>query len=133
MSHRNKRELRRQREMQRERGRAQARERAERDAPVRPARGGRADNDDDVLYVTQYEITHEPMRDRKWALPPEVQDQYEELHDLIMEKRAAEAIPRVEALLEAFANVPQLYNQLASAYSLVGNDARAEEWARIWH
>src|SRR5688572_23727905 len=67
---------------------------------------------------SSYTITYEPLED-KYKLPPEVDEQYTELHDLAL-GQPEQAVPRLEALLERFPDVPQLYNLLSAAYAGTG-------------
>jgi tetratricopeptide (TPR) repeat protein len=74
---------------------------------------------------SSYTITYEPLDD-KYKLPPEVDEQYPELHDLAL-RQPEQAVPRLEALLERFPDVPQLYNLLSAAYAGTGRPEKSDE------
>ena len=86
MSHRNKKQLRLQREMKRKR-KAQAPARAATDSPRAHSFPGAAGNDGEVICFSEYEITFDALDEAQWPLPPQVREQFKDLHDLIVAGR----------------------------------------------
>lgn len=78
------------------------------------------------VYLTQYEITDEPIQERSYRrLPQSVKDK---LEDLCQEaqRRPLQAIPELRALNKKYPQIPQIYNYLAVAYSRAGESKKAE-------
>lgn len=79
------------------------------------------------IRLFSYEITWKPILDRRYRqLPDHVKDSLEELYDLIPTK-PHKAIPRLLELVEKYPDIPVFYNYLSSAYSLAGENEKAEE------
>ena len=79
-----------------------------------------------AVYVTQYEITDEPIQDHYYRrLPGHVKDAVERLHQ---ESQTAprKAIPELKAMIKQYPKLPQLYNYLTVAYSRIGEIGKAE-------
>lgn len=76
------------------------------------------------LVYYEYTITDEPINLHK--IPAEIENDVEELYFEI-QHRPKDTINRLETLLENFPNIPQLYNYLSIAYSMVGDNKKAEE------
>ena len=82
-----------------------------------------------IVYLTEYEITSEPIQDARYKrLPRHVKDAIERLHTL-SQTRPREAIPELLQLIEQYPNMPMLYNYLSVAYSLAGDREKAEQTA----
>lgn len=80
------------------------------------------------VYLTQYEITEEPIQEPEYQrLPEAVKEQLEGLYDLA-QSRPKQAIPALLELKEKYPRVPQIYNFLAAAYSHAGEKEKAEQW-----
>lgn len=85
------------------------------------------DEDGNAVHVSSYEITYEPIHDRKYKrLPQKVKDAVERLH-YESQKKPRKAIPELEAWLKKYPQVPMFYNYLSVAYSRIGDDQKAEE------
>ena len=82
-----------------------------------------------AVRLNSYTITYEPLED-KYKLPPEVDEQYPDLHHLTL-KHPQQAVPRLEALLERFPEVPQLYNLLSAAHAGAGRPEKSEELTEL--
>lgn len=83
-----------------------------------------------AVYVTSYEITAEPIRDREYRrLPAHVKEALERLHRE-SEIRPRNAIPELQQLIERYPQVPQFYNYLTVAYSGIGALDKAEAVTR---
>jgi tetratricopeptide (TPR) repeat protein len=83
-----------------------------------------------AAYVTSYEITDEPIRDREYRrLPAHVKEALERLHHE-SETRPRNAIPELQQLIERYPQVPQFYNYLTIAYSGIGALDKAEAVTR---
>lgn len=84
------------------------------------------------VRLSSYTVTFEPLEEKedKYKLPPEVGEQYPELHDLTL-RQPAQAVPRLEALLERFPEVPKLYNLLAAAYARLGQVEKSDELTEL--
>jgi tetratricopeptide (TPR) repeat protein len=80
-----------------------------------------------AVHVSTYEITSEPILDRRYKrLPKHVKDAVEELHDL-SQRQPKKAIPELLEWIEKYPNIPQFYNYLSIAYSWSGQRKKAEE------
>ncbi len=80
-----------------------------------------------VTRGVEYEITAEPIHDRRYKrLPRRVKDAFDRLH-AEAQKRPHKAIPELLELLEQYPNMPTLYNYLSVAYSRSGQRKKAEE------
>lgn len=78
------------------------------------------------ISVSPYEITTEPMEDRRYRrLPNRVKDAIERLHD-VAQRRPWTAIPELQALIAQYPHIPQLYNYLSVAYARAGKRQEAE-------
>jgi hypothetical protein len=78
------------------------------------------------LSLSHYEITTEPILDRRYQrLPRRVKEAIERLHD-VAQQRPREAIPELRDLLTQYPRVPQLYNYLSVAYARAGQRQEAE-------
>ena len=78
------------------------------------------------VYVTQYEITYEPMQEQPFSrLPNSVQEQLGRLYDEAQEK-PQEVIPELLELQKKYPRVPQIFNYLAVAYLGAGENEKAE-------
>lgn len=79
-----------------------------------------------AVYVSEYEITFEPILDRAYKrLPNEVKEAINRLHDE-SQRRPLEAIPELLDLIEKYPDVPILYNYLSIAYSRSGQREKSE-------
>jgi tetratricopeptide (TPR) repeat protein len=79
-----------------------------------------------AVYVSEYEITFEPILDRDYKrLPKQVKEAIERLHDE-SQRRPREAIPQLLDLIESYPDVPLLYNYLSIAYSKSGQREKSE-------
>jgi tetratricopeptide (TPR) repeat protein len=78
------------------------------------------------VYLTQYEITEEPIEERAYRrLPKSVKSKLEKLHhDAQRHPRAA--IEELLKLKKKYPRVPQIYNYLAVAYSRTGEIEKSE-------
>jgi tetratricopeptide (TPR) repeat protein len=80
-----------------------------------------------AVYVSTYEITSEPIVDRRYKrLPEHVKDAIDRLHHLA-QRQPLEAIPELLEWIEKYPDVLQLYNFLSVAYSQSGQQEKAEE------
>jgi len=78
------------------------------------------------VYVSQYEVTFSPIRDRSYdRLPRRVKDAIERLHDEI-HRRPRKVIPELLEWIEKYPNIPMLYNYLSVAYAGVGQHEKSE-------
>lgn len=85
------------------------------------------DEDGNVVHVSSYEITYEPIHDRKYKrLPQKVKDALERLH-YESQKNPRKAIPELEEWLKKYPQIPMFYNYLSVAYSRIGDDKKVEE------
>ncbi len=86
--------------------------------------------DTDVIYISEYTITDEPMLPPAYSrLPEAVQDRMEELfYDIRIHPR--EAIEELTALQKLYPHIPQIGNYLVAAYQQAGEDEKAEQIAR---
>ena len=79
------------------------------------------------VYVTQYEITDEPIQEPAYRrLPKSVKEKLESLYQ-VAQRQPSQAIPELIGLQKKYPNVPQIYNYLAVAYSYVGEKEKAEQ------
>jgi hypothetical protein len=84
------------------------------------------------LYLSEYEITSEPIEDDAYKrVPAAVKDVVEHLHEQAQTQPRA-AIPELLQLIEQYPNVPMLYNYLSVAYSRAGERTKAEETTKKW-
>ena len=89
------------------------------------------DDEGEAVYVSTYEITYEPIQDRKYKrLPKKVKAAIERLH-FDSQKKPFQAIPELKRLVKKFPHIPILYNYLAVAYSRIGEKEKAEEISRM--
>ena len=72
------------------------------------------------IHIISYEITHDPIINKKDKLPHHVQDELNDLHDLI-QTDPRQAIPRLLTLKETYPTIPIIYNFLLAAYSHLGD------------
>ena len=78
------------------------------------------------VYITQYEITDEPMQDRAYSrLPKSVKEKLERLYEEA-QWEPQRAIQELLELQKKYPQVPQISNYLAVAYSSVGETEKAE-------
>lgn len=79
------------------------------------------------VYVTQYEITDEPIQESAYRrLPQAVKEKLENLYQLA-QRKPQQAIPELIELQKKYPRVPQIYNYLAVAYSHSGENEKAEK------
>jgi tetratricopeptide (TPR) repeat protein len=85
---------------------------------------------DDTLtpvYVSEYEITDEPIQEPSFRrLPKSVKDRLENLY-YVAQRQPHQAILELIELQKKYPNVPQIYNYLAAAYSHAGEQEKAEQ------
>jgi tetratricopeptide (TPR) repeat protein len=82
------------------------------------------------IYVTQYEITDEPIYEGAYhRLPKSVKERIERLYQETHWK-PQQTIPELLDLQKKYPRVPQLYNYLAAAYSRAGETEKAEAITR---
>ena len=88
---------------------------------------------DDTLtpvYVTQYEITDEPIQEPAYRrLPKSIKEKLENLYQ-VARQQPLQAIPELIELQKKYPNVPQIYNYLSVAYSYAGENEKAEQITR---
>ena len=85
------------------------------------------ENDLEPVYVTQYEITDEPIQEPAYRrLPKAVKEKLENLYQ-VAQRHPQQAIPELTELQRKYPRVPQIYNYLAVAYSYAGEKEKAEE------
>ena len=77
----------------------------------------------------EYNIFDGDVGDPQSDVPNEIVEQVAEAMDLIYDGKGAEAVRRLEPLLERYPNVPRLYNLLRTAYVLAGQRTKASEIA----
>jgi len=81
------------------------------------------------VYVTEYDVTSSPIRDRRYRqLPRRVKDAIERLYDEI-NRRPLKAIPELLELIKKYPDMPMLYNYLSVAYSVAGQYEKAQALA----
>jgi tetratricopeptide (TPR) repeat protein len=79
------------------------------------------------VYLTQYEITDEPIEERAYRqLPKSVKGRLEKLHH-DAQFHPMSAIEKLLKLRKKYPQVPQIYNYLAVAYSRTGEIEKLEE------
>jgi tetratricopeptide (TPR) repeat protein len=78
------------------------------------------------VRLVSYDIVFDRLVLPGEAPPPEVDRQSQELYDLVHDA-PKKTIPRLEALLARYPDVPLLYNYLTVACSLAGDKQRVEE------
>jgi tetratricopeptide (TPR) repeat protein len=79
------------------------------------------------IYVTQYEITDEPIQEAAYRrLPEDIKEKLENLYHEA-QRHPQQAIPELVALQIKYPRVPQIYNFLAVAYSYAGEKEKAEQ------
>lgn len=82
------------------------------------------------VYVSKYEITTSPIHDRHYKrLPRRVKDAIQRLHDE-SQSQPRKAIPELLKWIEQYPNIPVLYNYLGVAYTMSGQQEKAEEVVR---
>ena len=82
------------------------------------------------VYLSQYEITYEPMEERRYRrLPKFVKERLERLYQDAQRKPGI-AIEELLELKRKYPGVPQIYNYLAVAYSRMGEVEKAEAITR---
>jgi tetratricopeptide (TPR) repeat protein len=85
------------------------------------------ENDLAPVYVTQYEITDEPIQEPAYRrLPKAVKEKLENLYQ-VAQRHPQQAIYELTELQRKYPRVPQIYNYLAVAYSYSGEKEKAEE------
>lgn len=94
--------------------------------PQKNLRTQKTQDQPNVVYLTEYEITWEPILDERYKQPPHVVEAIERLHDMTRE-RPREAIPELKRLIQENPNVPTLYNYLCVAYSMIGQAKDTED------
>jgi len=83
-----------------------------------------------AIQSVEYEITSEPIQDRRYRrLPGQVKDAIERLHPEA-QRDPQRAIPELVDLIKKYPKVPMLYNYLSVAYSQAGQWEKAEEVIR---
>ena len=85
------------------------------------------------VVLSSYKVTWEPLHleaERHPAFDAAMENQRDELWDLIYEN-AKGAIPRLEALLGRFPDVPVVYNWLATAYGHLGEIEKYEQITKL--
>jgi len=81
----------------------------------------------EVLYVSEYEITREPIEDKRYRkLPRDVTDEFERLHALV-QIDARKAIGELPQWIKRYPDIPMLYNYLSVAYAQTGAHREAEQ------
>ncbi len=84
------------------------------------------------VYLLEYEITEGPLEETRVGLTPEIEAQYEELHELTT-TRPAEAVLRLEPLVDRYPQIPVLKNWLMVAYQQTGCEQESEAVGeRLW-
>lgn len=85
------------------------------------------EDDSTAVYLTQYEITDEPIQEPAYRrLPKAVKEKLEDLYP-VAQRHPQQAIPELTELKRKYPRVPQIYNYLAVAYSYAGEKEKAEE------
>jgi tetratricopeptide (TPR) repeat protein len=86
----------------------------------------RASEKPSAISLSRYEITTDPIQDRRYRrLPRHVKEAMERLHD-VAQRRPREAIPELRDLIKHHPHIPQLYNYLSVAYARAGQRQEAE-------
>ena len=79
------------------------------------------------LIYSEYEITAEPIEDRRYRkLPRNVKDEFEKLHGLVT-TNPRQAIDELPQWIKRYPDIPLLYNYLSAAYSQAGAHREAEQ------
>jgi tetratricopeptide (TPR) repeat protein len=79
-----------------------------------------------AVYITEYEITSEPIQDRFYKrLSRSVKDAFERLH-YESQSQPRKAIPELLEWIEKYPQLPMLYNYLSVAYSMAGQYDKME-------
>lgn len=87
----------------------------------------RAQRPRDSVRVLHYEVTTEPIKDRRYKrLPRRVKDAVERLYHTA-QAAPREAIPELREWIEKYPDLPVLYNYLAVAYSAAGQKEKAND------
>ncbi|MBN1485178.1 MAG: hypothetical protein JXA37_10680 [Chloroflexia bacterium] len=83
-------------------------------------------SEQDTVYISEYEITSEPLSDRRYdRLPDRVKEAFEQLYHLA-QRRPRQAIPELLEWIEKYPKIPMLYNYLSVAYSRTGQSEEME-------
>lgn len=78
------------------------------------------------LAFSAYEITYDAIEDRSLKkLPSDVRDEIERIY-YMMSSKPEEAIPMLKDLMQAYPNLPIVYNYLCSAYLAIGDRENSE-------
>jgi hypothetical protein len=77
------------------------------------------------IALVSYDIVYEALEDDTARIPPELEPEWESLHDQLTTQPTA-VIGRLQDLVERFPQVPVLMNWLAVAYSAAGRMADAD-------
>ena len=81
---------------------------------------------DGALTLSAYEITYDAIEDRSLKkLPSDVRDEIEHIY-YMMSSKPEEAIPMLKDLIQAYPNLPIVYNYLCSAYLAIGDRENSE-------
>ncbi len=86
-------------------------------------------SDDEIapIYVTQYEITDEPLHNPSYRrLPKNIRERLDDLYEMA-QQQPTKAIPELIELKKKYPNVPNIYNYLAVAYSYAGENDKVEQ------
>ncbi len=76
--------------------------------------------------LVSYQISDEPLEDSAYArLPQSAKDELEKLHYQVTDN-PREAIAALGPMIERYPDVPQIYNYLNAAYTLLGDKANAQ-------
>ena len=78
------------------------------------------------VQIVEYEITFEPIGEPEYdRLPESVKTRIDELYGEI-QNNPQEVIPELLELKKKHPDVPQIYNYLAVAYSMIGDDEKSD-------
>jgi tetratricopeptide (TPR) repeat protein len=79
------------------------------------------------LQIIEYEVTTEPIEERRYnLLPDHVKYAFERLHEEA-QVQPLKTIPELLRWIEEYPDIPMLYNYLSVAYSRSGQRKKAEE------
>ena len=79
--------------------------------------------------LSEYKVTYKPMVNKEiHLLPQQVQDQIAELF-VSSQQEPSEAILLLQPLINQYSHIPQLYNFITTAYSLLDDYETAERYA----
>jgi hypothetical protein len=93
----------------------------------KPSRQTPTPNDTPRFYLSEYEITTEPIEEPRYKrLPPEVKAAFERLHNRTLTK-PRHAIPELLQWRERYPDLPMLSNYLSIAYSHTGAHEQVEQ------